>query len=245
MKKILFLCDGDNFPSGAVRFIKKMREQSPSPLYVKGLFINPIDIWEMLPVGFIPVTGPFQQLKEEENQLAQKSRDQFIEAFENSGIKYEIHPYSGEWDLDLFAKESRFSDLIVMSEELFCANETDSQPNYYMSETLRASECPVVVVPENFENIEHLAFAYDGGKECMHAVKQFVYLFPELTDLPAEFVHMREETIDEVPEKALLGEYTFSHFEAQYTSKLPFSLFQAPIQDPGFPKFSGKVLPIM
>jgi len=222
MKKILLLCDGDHFPSGAVRFIKKIREQSPSPLYVKGLFTNPIDVLEMLPVGFIPVSGPFQQLKEEGMQLVQKSRDQFTDAFKNSGIKYEIDPYAGEWDLNLLAKESRFADLIVMSEELFCASETDSQPNYYMTETLRASECPVIVVPENFENIEHLAFAYDGGKECMHAIKQFVYLFPELIDLPAEFVHMKDESTDEVPEKALLGEYTFSHFEAQYTSNLQF-----------------------
>ena len=62
------------------------------------------------------------------------------------------------------------------------------QPNFYMIEALRASESPVVVVPENFSRIDHLAFAYDGGKESMFAIKQFTYLFPNLTDLPSEFV---------------------------------------------------------
>ena len=79
-----------------------------------------------------------------------------------------------------------------------------------------------VVVPENFKSIERLAFAYDAGKESMHAIKQFVYSFPDLADLPAHFVHIKEEVTDEIPERGLLGEYTFSHFEAQYTSKLHF-----------------------
>jgi hypothetical protein len=220
MKKILLLCDGDNFPSGAVRFVKNMREQGP--LYVKGLFIEPFDVQELMPIGFIPVAGPYLKLKEEEDLLVQKSQIKFMSAFENAGIKYEIHPHIGQWNRELFVKESRFADLVVISEELFCANDLESQPNYYMIEALRASECPVVVVPENFKSIEHLAFAYDGGKECMHAIKQFVYLFPEYTDLPTEFVHIKEEATEEIPEKTLLGEYTFSHFEAQYTSKLHF-----------------------
>jgi hypothetical protein len=220
MKKILMLCDGDNFPSGAVQFIKNMREQGP--LYVKGLFITPVDITEMIPVGFMPVSGPYVKLKEEERQLVKKSQDKFVDAFKNIGIKYEIHPQIGEWNHNLFVRESRFADLVVISEELFCSSSMESQPNYFMVEALRASECPVVVVPENFKSIERLAFAYDGGKECMHAIKQFVYLFPELADLPTHFVHIKEEEADEIPEKGLLGEYTYSHFEAQYTSKLHF-----------------------
>ncbi len=220
MKKILLLCDGENFPSGAVRFIRNMRENDP--LYVKGIFFNPIDIQEMIPIGFIPVAGPYLKFKEEEKQLVQKSQKKFSEAFENAAIKYEIHPHIGDWDLALFVKESRFADFVVLSEELFCANLLDDQPNYIMTEALRASECPVVVVPENFTSIERLALAYDGGKESMYAIKQFVHLFPNLLDLPAEFVHIKKDATNVIPEKALLGEYSFSHFEAQYTSTLHF-----------------------
>jgi len=220
MKKILLLCDGDNYPSGAVRFIRNMREKEP--LFVKGLFINPYDMLEMIPVGFIPVSGPYLKIKEQEKQMVKKSQENFIHEMESAGIKYEIHPETGDWNRDLFVKESRFADLVVLSEELFCANALESQPNYFMIEVLRASESPVVVVPENFIGVERLAFAYDGGKESMHAIKQFVYLFPEYTELPAEFVHIKDEIAEMIPEKALLGEYTFSHFETQFTSKLHF-----------------------
>jgi hypothetical protein len=77
-------------------------------------------------------------------------------------------------------------------------------------------------VPENFKYIERIAIAYDGEKESMHAIKQFVYLFPDLTELPTEIVHIKEETSDDVPNRDLLREYTFSHFQSQYTSKLHF-----------------------
>jgi len=220
MKKILLLCDGENFPSGATRFIRQMRETEP--LYVKGLFMDPMDVLDMIPVGFIPYSGPYQQLKQAEKQMLRKSQDQFVEAFKDAGIKYEIYPHVGEWNRELFVRESRFADLVVISEELFSANTMEVQPNFYMIEALRASESPVVVVPENFSQIDHLAFAYDGGKESMFAIKQFTYLFPNLTDLPSEFVHIKDEAADNIPERALLGEFTFSHFEAQQTSKLHF-----------------------
>src|SRR5450432_1585398 len=140
MKKILLLCDGENFPSGAIRFIKNMRETDP--LYVKGLFFNPIDIMEMIPVSFIPIAEPYVKIKEEEKALVHKSQNKFIEAFERAGIKYDIHPHIGEWSRELFVRESRFADLVVISEDLFCFNQLETQPNYFMSEALRASECP-------------------------------------------------------------------------------------------------------
>jgi hypothetical protein len=220
MKKILLLCDGDHFPSGAVRFIRQIRESEP--VYVKGMFFTPVDILEMIPVGFIPISGPYVKLKESEQLLVKKSQEKFAEAFENAGIKYDIHPYEAAWDVDLLKTESRFADLVVVSEELFCINIMETQPNYFMTEALRASECPVVVIPENFKYVERLAIAYDGEKESMHAIKQFVYLFPELAELPSEIVHIKEETSDDVPNLDLLREYTFSHFQSQYTSKLHF-----------------------
>jgi hypothetical protein len=220
MKKILLLCDGDHFPSGAAHFIRQMRESEP--IYVKGIFFTPVDTLEMIPIGFIPITAPFEKFKESEKLLVDKSREEFVKVFDNAGIKYDIHSYNGAWDADLFKNESRFADLAVMSEELFCTNFLEPQPNYFMSEALRISECPTIVVPENFKYIERLAIAYDGEKESMHAIKQFVYLFPELIELPTEIVHFKEESKGDIPNRDLLREYVFSHFQSQYTSKLQF-----------------------
>jgi hypothetical protein len=221
MKKILFLCDGDNYSKGAFRFIKQIRENEP--VLVKGLFFTPFDADQMTPIGFMPVAEPIVRIKEQEKILIHKSQELFSNECESHGIKYQVHPYDGAWERDLFIKESRFADLVIISEELFCQDEIIAQPNYFMEETLRASECPVVVVPENFQRIDRLAVAYDGGKEGMFALKQFVYLFPDYADLPADFVHINKNKVeDDIPDQELLEEYTNTHFESLYASKLNF-----------------------
>ncbi|HEY8733798.1 MAG TPA: universal stress protein [Puia sp.] len=221
MKKILFLCDGDRFPKGAFQLIRQIRENES--VLVKGLFFTPVDTELMIPISFMPVAEPFVKLKEKELKLIRKSEEQFCKECENHGIKYKIHPHEGEWDRDHFVKESRFSDLVVVSEDLFCLDATNEQPSYILEEMLRASECPVMVVPEDFQRTDCLAVAYDGGKESMYALKQFVYLFPDLVDLPADFVHIKDVSTNDIPDEDLLLEYTFSHFESLYTSKLHFN----------------------
>ena len=220
MKKILFLCDGDNFSKGAFEFIKQM--SGKESLVVKGLFFTPIDIDQLVPISYMPISEPYVRLKEREQGLIQRSQQHFIQECESFGIRHQVHSYTKEWNKEILEKESRYSDLVVISEELFCCDAPDKQPNYFMEETLRLAECPVIVVPENFRSIERLAVAYDGRKEGMFALKQFVYLFPELMELPTEFVHFKKEATGEIPDLDLLNEYTSAHFEAQFTSKLNF-----------------------
>ncbi len=57
MKKILFVCDGENFSNGAMAFIKLLH--GDGPLFVKGLFFSPIVFQELIAVSYIPVAGPY------------------------------------------------------------------------------------------------------------------------------------------------------------------------------------------
>ena len=221
MKKILFLCDGDNFPQGAFRFIQQLC--NAENVFAKGLFFTSIDTEQLIPIGFMPISEPYVKLKEDEKIILRKSQDRFTKECELHGIKCQVNPYTGSWDRELFIKESRFADFVVLSEELFCRDVLDVQPNYFMGETLRVSECPVIVVPENFESVDRLAVAYDGGKEALFALKQFAYLFPEYTDLPADFVHIKDEQEDDIPDRELLQEFASSHFDSLFASKLHFN----------------------
>src|SRR5215468_980183 len=112
MKKILFLCDGDNFSSGAFQFIKLMRAEEP--LFVKGIFFTPVDFGELIPVTVMPIAQPYIRLKEEEDTLVEKSKEQFADSCKLARIKYHIHEKSEGWDRDLFKKESRFADLVIV-----------------------------------------------------------------------------------------------------------------------------------
>jgi hypothetical protein len=220
MKKILFLCDGDNFSEASFEFIRQLSVNET--ITVKGLFFTPIDIDQLISISYIPIAEPYVRLKEHEKEMVQKSQQRFIQACEDAGLRHQIHSFTNEWTREIIEKESRYADLIVLSGELFCCDVPDRQPNYFMEETLRLAECPVIVVPENFRTIERVAIAYDGKKASMFALRQFANLFPTLMELPADIVHIKNDQDDEIPNRDLLLEYTKAHFEAQYTSKLHF-----------------------
>jgi len=220
MKKILFLCDGDNFSEASFAFIRQLSVHET--ISVKGLFFTPIDIEQMVAISFVPIAAPYNKLKEQEIQMIQKSQQRFMRACEEAGLRHQVHSYTSEWSKEIIEQESRYADLVVLSGELFCRDVPDRQPNYFMEETLRLAECPAVVVPENFRAIERVTIAYDGKKESMFALRQFAILFPNLIELPTDIVHIKNDTDDEIPGRDLLLEYTKAHFEAQYTSKLHF-----------------------
>lgn len=220
MKKILFLCDGDNFSAGAFQFIKLIRANEP--LFIKGIFFTPVEFGELIPVSFMPIAQPYVRLKEEEETMVEKSKQQFVEACRSARIKFHIHEKSEGWDRNLFRKESRFADLVVVGSSLFASEMLADQPSFFMQEALRETEAPVVIVPDNFDEVQRLAIGYDGQPETIFALKQFTYLFPELTDLPAEFVYAKAEGSDEIPDKELLEEYASLHFNSLAASKLHF-----------------------
>ena len=219
MKKILFVCEGDNFPNGAMGFIKQMHENAP--VVAKGLFFEPIDFQQLTPVSYIAIAEPYVKLMEEEKKLAQKSIGKFIGICESNNIKYHAG-VNQEVDKDLLIKETRFADLLVMSEELFCSDYMDYQPNVFMKEILRSAECPVIAIPEVFKSPDRIVVAYDGNKEGMFALKQFCYLLPQFSELPAEFVYINAEESDEIPDNDLLKEYVKAHFNSPGVLKLHF-----------------------
>jgi hypothetical protein len=220
MKKILFICDGDNFPKGAFHLIELL--QQVEPVFVKSIFFAPVDYEQMISVSYMPIAEPFVKLKEDEKRRVQQSKNEFTRLCEGLRIKYSVHENEDEWDKNLFVKESRFADLVLVSEELFCSNILHTQPNYFMQEALHGAECPVLVVPESFRNIDRIAIAYDGKRESMFALKQFSYLFPQLSELPAEFIYINNDKNEVIPDNDLLMEYTRMHFNSISASKLHF-----------------------
>ncbi len=220
MKKVLFICDGDHFSKGAFQFINLIQENEP--IFVKGIFFPPIELSQLIAISYMPSAEPFAKLKAEEQRMVDQSKNKFIEACQSSNIKYHLIDTHEDWNKDLFVKESRFTDLVVLSDELFRNSLYNDQPNFFMQEVLRGSECPVVVVPDAFQKIERLAAAYDSTKDSVFALKQFAYLFPQLTDLPAEFVYVKNKPSEYIPSLELLEEYASLHFNSLATEKLPF-----------------------
>jgi hypothetical protein len=211
MKKIIIAFDGKHFSEGAFRMAEWLNEKQP--VLVAGVFLSPVDYREIIGYSGIgigtPVLVPVVETNEEEIS-------QNIKRFEERCLKHHIE-YRVHKDTDLFAiteliTETRFADMLIVSSELFYENVDRDQPNEYLKKTLHQSECPVFVVPENFEQPESIVLAYDGKASSVYAFKQFTYLFPALSTMDALLVYAGDEKSD-IPHLDEISELTARHFD--------------------------------
>jgi hypothetical protein len=219
-KQVLFVCAGKEFPQGAFNFLCSVQQQEP--INVLGLFFNPIDIDAMVAVSQIAVQAPYDRIREREHEVMAAHKTFFRQQCDQHHIRCQVHAHDGQWDKDVLVAESRFADVLVLSGELFYADINLRQPNVYLREALYGAECPVMIIPENYKQCDHVFMAYDGSKESLFAIKQFCYLFPQLTDLPTEMLYVRHEPEDSIPDLDRLRQYTRQHFDAMGFSKLHF-----------------------
>lgn len=82
-----------------------------------------------------------------------------------------------------------------------------------MKEALHASECPIIVVPEEFDFPERNIMAYDGSDSAVFAIKQFAYLLPELCINETLMVYVSENNDFQLPDESNIEELAKRHFK--------------------------------
>lgn len=190
MKKILFVCDGENYSYGSFEFIKLIHLHEP--VYVKGLFFPTMKKASLSYDSYAP--GVYDELLESRQEAERKGIEQFINQCKTHNIQcLEVKKDAASWNKDFWEKETRYADLMVISQELLGANLNSLQPNTHMLELLRWADCPVLTVPETALPPEHIIGATDGSAESMHALTQFCKMFPQYSALPAKFVYVKNE----------------------------------------------------
>jgi hypothetical protein len=218
MKQVLIVGAGHHFPKGPISFLHSMQVQER--VHAKGLFFRPVDYAALATATSGANMIPVLDLEDNEKEVIAVHKALFSRQCEEYHIPYSLHDNDREWNKDLLQKESRFADLILISGESFYA-ETDNS-SQYLREVLYSAECPVLLVPESFAAIQHLFMAYDGSRDSLYALKQFCYLFPDLTDLPTEILYINETT-DDIPDLASLKQFTRAKFDSMSFSRLHFN----------------------
>jgi hypothetical protein len=210
MKKILFVCDASNFPEGAFRFLETLHQQEE--FLLTGAFFHSVNYDMFIPADFVFDPQPIAAFADTDTQAVSASMAKFKTRCNRAGIEYRMHAESDVFRIQDVVKESRFADLLVMSEGLFFAHVDTAQPNKYMRQVLHMAECPLLVVPEKFESFSRVAVAYDGKRASMYALKQFCNLFPGYSELPTEIYYWVDKSDDEIPDPTYIQEYAARHF---------------------------------
>ena len=214
MKKIVLAFDGCNFSESAFEFVRRLNELKP--LLVTGVFVPQValsGISAYSPAAafagaYVPVADDDEDL-----EVVEKNVERFEKLCIANGIQYLIHKDFNDFALPELKKESRFADVLVISGELFYKRFIDSDHYDYLRELLHISECPVVVLPEEYVFPENNILAYDGSEEAVYALKQFAYLFPELAVNKTLLVYAQEKNQKSFPSKNYIVELAARHFK--------------------------------
>lgn len=223
MKKILLAFDGSNFSKGAFEFARRLNDMEP--VLVTGVFMPQVDyanLWSYASAagagaGFIPL------LEKEDTDIVQKNILQFEDLCQKNGIAYRVHKDFYSFALPELKKESRFADVIILSGELFYKGVVESNQFDYLRDALHTTECPVLIVPEHYQFPDNNILSYDGTGECVYAIKQFAYIFPELTLNPTLLVYAEDEENKDFPSRQQIVELATQHYKDLTFYKLEIS----------------------
>jgi len=123
----------------------------------------------------------------------------FMEEATKRGVKSEVFVSKGG-SSDSILYESRFADMLVVSPELSFLGDADDMPSSFVKLLLTRSECPVVLSPHFFEEIDEITFCYDGSPSSLFAIKQFTYLHPQYHSKQITLLEVRNSVIKEADE---------------------------------------------
>jgi len=213
MRKILIAFDGSHFSEGAMEFARILNKKNR--ILLAGAFLPQVDyanLWSYSGGGaadklYIPL------VEDEDAESVKKN----ISRFENyclfNKIEYRVHKDFLDFALPELMYESRFADLLIIGSQTFYEQTGVDTPNDYLKEVLHKVECPVIVVPERFDPPQRNILSYDGSGASVYAIKQFVYLFPELTTNPTLLVYAAEKEKKTLPDELNIQELVTRHFK--------------------------------
>lgn len=219
MKKIIAAIDGLKYSESTTEYAAQLTRETHSHLV--GVFnedknYHSYSIYELTLED--TVEGNITRTMDEHDKMVQdNAASQFTETCRSARINFSIH-HGKSAAMPQLLHESLFADLMII-----CKKETFSRfdqdvPTSFVRHLLENAECPVVVVPQQFENIEKVVLLYDGGPASVHAIKMFSYLLPSLGKLPIEVLTVKPCRLDlHLPENRLMKEFMKRHFpDASY-----------------------------
>jgi hypothetical protein len=212
MKKILIAFDGIHFSESAFEFAKSLNELSP--ILLTGVFLPQIsyaNIWSYADGMGGPLFVP--TLEDDDTEKIEKNMERFATLCQKNQIEYRVRKDFSDLALPELKKESRFADLLLISGETFYENMGTGDPNTYLKDALHGMECSAIIVPNSFLFPTSNILSYDGSDSSVFAIKQFAYLFPELSENQTALVYVASNDEKKLPNEPYIEELAARHFK--------------------------------
>ncbi|MFA6059118.1 MAG: universal stress protein [Taibaiella sp.] len=109
-------------------------------------------------------------------------------------------------------EETRFADLMVIDPALSLKHEIELSPTKVVKDIVQHAHCPVLLVPESFNEISEVIFTYDGSRSAVYAIKQFTYLFPQFINSKITVLEVNPDGTREIVEEQKSMEWMNTHY---------------------------------
>lgn len=134
-------------------------------------------------------------LTTEEKQKIQDATDASVAAFMQGCARHNITGTAivkQGIPAEILKTESRYCDMMIVSPLLSFDGE-QAVPTVFVYNLLAAAECPVLLSPERFQNLDEVIIAFDGSKSASFAIRQFAYMLPSLCKGKVVVINISEE----------------------------------------------------
>lgn len=212
MKKVVLAFGGTRFSESAFQFARRLN--ALEPILLVGVFLPDVVYADIYSLGSgLPASYLSPVMDAGETKVLRSNINHFEQLCVRNNIAYRVHEELDSLAQPELKRETRFADLLLVSNEKFYDKLLFNNANPSMTEMLHAAECPVVVVPEKGSFPECNILAYDGSEDSVFAIRQFAYLFPELCGHETLLVYAKEETSPGFPDESNMEELVTQHFK--------------------------------
>lgn len=187
-----------------------------------GVFIENL-YFHSIPMGGIDNPAYFAAFEQQAVSTLKADTEQCVRLFrdtcEKKGLAADVYIDKGDPIKEVIF-ESRFADLMIIDPAINFYDRDEEMPSDFIREILSFSECPVMLAPEEFEDVEEIIFCYDGSESSVFAIKQFTYLLPEFSKEKALLLEVKNTSLQEFSEKDrrmmdwLHTHYSFVHYHS-------------------------------
>ncbi|MES2265108.1 MAG: universal stress protein [Bacteroidota bacterium] len=213
MKKISAAFDGLKFSEATMKYAIRVAADTNALLtgvFLESFLYHSFHLFDM--VGSQGVSKiKLRNLLEKDKATRAQSADVFLENCKRLEVDCIVHN-DKIFALDDLIKESIYSDLLVIGAGETMNNNTEDPPTTFICNLLAETQCPVMVVPAKYQDIQKVIFLYDGSPSSVFAVKMFHYLLPFLAHLETEVLYVSgDENKMQLPESKLIREFIRCH----------------------------------
>lgn len=183
MKKILVAFDGSFYSVSALNYAIQIAKIENA--MIAGIFLEDITAYHQFsPIFKSPdmiglAEDVIHDIKADQKQNVEENIQKFRKTCMEENVPYAIEHDSGIPSRQI-VEESMFADLLITGSVTYFSNISYTSDHNLVSDILAKAHCPVLVVPEKHYPIQSVIMAFDGSASSTFAIKQFLYLFPNM-----------------------------------------------------------------